>query len=110
MDFNWINPKLATADYILGNRSSNAGFRGALQLVYVKGISTGEQANFDYAMCMTGNFGSMKCACGIRECRQFSTGDDWTIPMLQQKYAFYWQPYIQEKILAQRLVHRETRG
>lgn len=77
----------------------NGGFRGALHLVSMKAIAAGEQVTFDYAMCMTGDFGNMPCSCGERECRQFIAGDDWKIPGLQQKYAGYWQPYIQEKIL-----------
>ena len=36
------------------------------------------------------------------DCRGFITGDDWKIPRLQQNYFGYWQPYIQDTILAQR--------
>ncbi len=81
----------------------NAGFRGTQQLVAMKAIAAGERVTFDYATCMTCDFGNMPCACGEDECRGFISGDDWKIPGLQQKYAGYWQPYIQEKFIAQRM-------
>lgn len=90
---------MSDGDFFNHSCNPNAGFRGTLQLVSMKAIAAGEQVTFDYAMCMTGDFGNMPCSCGEKECRQFITGDDWKIPGLQQKYAGYWQPYIQEKIL-----------
>lgn len=78
----------------------NAGFRGALHLVALRAIAAGEQITFDYATCMTDNFGDMSCSCGSHNCRGYVSGDDWKIPELQQRYAGHWQPYIEEKILA----------
>lgn len=63
---------------------------------------------FDYATCMTGTFGNMPCSCKENECRRLISGDDWKMPRLQLKYAGYWQPYIQQKILALHLAHPMT--
>jgi hypothetical protein len=94
---------MSDGDYFNHSCNPNAGFRGALHLVALRAIAVGEQVTFDYATCMTGDFGNMPCSCGEPDCRRFISGDDWKIPSLQQKYAGYWQPYIEEKILAWRL-------
>jgi hypothetical protein len=89
---------ISGGDFFNHSCNPNAGFRGALHLVAIRAIAAGEQVTFDYATCMTADFGNMPCACGAEECRGFISGDDWKIPGLQQKYVGYWQPYIQEKI------------
>lgn len=93
---------VSDGDYFNHSCNPNAGFRGALHLVALKAISVDEQITFDYATCMTGDFGNMDCSCGEPDCRRFISGDDWMIPGLQLKYAGHWQPYIEEKILAWR--------
>ena len=99
---------MSDGDFFNHSCTPNAGFRSTLRLVAMRAIATGEQVTFDYATCMTGDFGNMPCSCGKADCRRFISGDDWKIPGLQQKYAGYWQPYIQEKILVQHLAQRMT--
>ncbi|MFZ2188655.1 MAG: SET domain-containing protein-lysine N-methyltransferase [Candidatus Moraniibacteriota bacterium] len=80
----------------------NAGFKGQIFLVAIKNIQKGEQVTFDYAMVLHSAKGAMtyklKCLCGSEKCRGFTTEDDWKIPELQEKYAGYFQYFLQEKI------------
>ena len=76
----------------------NAGFRGQIDLVALRNIAPGEEVTFDYATCLTADFGDMDCLCGTANCRGRVTGEDWKLPELQARYRGHFQPYIEEKI------------
>jgi uncharacterized protein len=76
----------------------NLGFQSELRLVAMRDISIGEEVTFDYATCMTANYGDMECGCGAANCRGRFMGEDWKLPELQQRLRGYFQPYIAEKI------------
>ena len=76
----------------------NAGWRGHLELIALRDIATDEELTFDYATCLTADFGDMDCECGAPNCRGRVTGEDWQLPELQQLYRGYFQPYIEAKI------------
>lgn len=90
--------ELGNGDYVNHSSSPNAGFLGTINLVAMCHIDAGEEVTFDYAMCMSNEFGNMECSCNSEECRGFITGDDWMIENLQTRYHGYFQPYIQQMI------------
>lgn len=77
----------------------NAGFRGQIFLVAMRDIEAGEEITFDYAMVLGGDEPySLKCMCGLRNCRKMIANNDWKIPELQERYKGYFQWYLEEKI------------
>ncbi|MDX2042512.1 MAG: SET domain-containing protein [Acidobacteriota bacterium] len=85
-------------DYFNHSCDPNSGFRGMIEIVAMREIESGEQITFDYAMCLTSDFGNMDCLCGAANCRKQVTGDDWKMPELQKRYNSYFQPYIEVRI------------
>ncbi len=84
----------------------NAGIKGQIFLVAMRKIKKGEEVTFDYAMTLSeskviGPY-KLECLCGKKNCRRVITDSDWRDPALQEKYAGYFQYYIQEKIDKQR--------
>jgi SET domain-containing protein len=90
--------QLGDGDYVNHSCNPNAGFAGTIHLVSMCEIEPGEEVTFDYAMCMSNEFGNMECSCDSAECRGFITGDDWMIESLQLRYKGYFQPYIEKMI------------
>jgi SET domain-containing protein len=77
----------------------NAGFGGQIFLRAMRDIKTGEQVTFDYAMTLGGTKPyELDCLCGATNCRKKITNHDWKKIELQEKYAGYFQWYIEEKI------------
>jgi SET domain-containing protein len=80
----------------------NIGIKGQLYLVAMRKIKKGEELCFDYVMTLDEMAGAkkyeMRCECGSKNCRQIIKEDDWKNPVLQKRYAGYFQWYLQEKI------------
>ena len=80
----------------------NAGIKGQIILVAMRGIEIDEEVTFDYAMCLHETKGvrpyRMECQCGRTSCRKVITDNDWKIKELQQKYYGWFSWFLQEKI------------
>ncbi|RJQ35258.1 SET domain-containing protein [Candidatus Parcubacteria bacterium] len=80
----------------------NAGIKGQIFLVAMRGIQKGEEVTFDYAMTLFRSKNakpySLACLCGTKSCRKTITDTDWEKPDLQEKYKGYFQYFIEEKI------------
>jgi SET domain-containing protein len=87
-----------SGDHFNHSCAPNAGWRGHLELVALRDIASDEEITFDYATCLTADFGDMDCVCGATNCRGRVTGKDWKLPELQERYRGYFQPYIEAKI------------
>lgn len=90
--------EMSDGDFFNHSCNPNAGFSSPMHLVAMKTIMAGEQVTFDYAMCMTADFGNMECKCGDKDCRGFISGDDYKRRCLQLRYKGYFQPYIEEML------------
>lgn len=90
--------QISDGDYFNHSCSPNAGFLTSIHLVAMRDIDPGEEVTFDYAMCMTNEFGNMACDCSLPNCRGYITGKDWKIKSLQRNYQGYFQPYIETLI------------
>lgn len=89
---------IGNGEYFNHRCDPNAGFQGTQHLVAMRTIAPGEEITFDYATCMTGDWGDMPCRCGATHCRRFITGNDWRRPDLQARYKGHFVPYIEDKI------------
>jgi hypothetical protein len=74
-------------------------------------ILPGEEVTIDYAMCDGSPYDEFDCACGSPICRGRVTGDDWRNPVLWERYAGHFSPYLERRIKAlkrQRLRRKRT--
>ena len=69
-----------------------------MALVAIRPIAKGEEICYDYAMSDGSRYDEFCCSCGSSECRGRVTGNDWSLPELQVKYAGYFSPYLQRRI------------
>lgn len=91
------------ADYVNHSCDPNAGLSGQIALVAMRDIVPGEEICLDYAMCDGSPYDEFECGCGSPNCRKQITGNDWSLPELQARYAGYFSPYLQRRI--ERLVN-----
>jgi uncharacterized protein len=64
-------------------------------------IQDGEEVTTDYAYCEASpGYALEACACGSALCRGRATGNDWKLPVLQQRYRGYFTPHIERLIRA----------
>ncbi|MGH6865547.1 MAG: SET domain-containing protein [Methyloceanibacter sp.] len=89
-------------DFINHSCEPNAGLDGQVVLVALRRILPGEEVTIDYAMCDGSTYDQFDCACGSRICRGKVTGDDWRDPILWERYAGHFSPYLQRRIDALR--------
>lgn len=94
--------EIESADAFNHSCDPNAGFVGQIFLVAIRDIAQCEEVCFDYAMNLCALDYRFECGCGSSNCRGVITGEDWKNPELQERYAGYFQPYLQEKINAMR--------
>jgi hypothetical protein len=87
------------ADMFNHSCTPNAGLNGQITLVAMRDIAVDEEICFDYAMSDSSDYDEFVCACGAPDCRQKVTGNDWKLPELQRRYAGYFSPYLQRRIL-----------
>ncbi len=76
---------------------SNLGLRGEITFVAMRDIRAGEELTHDWAMTDDDDY-SLKCSCGVPDCRQILTGKDWQRSDLQRRYAGYFSAYLACKI------------
>ena len=75
----------------------NLGMRGEITFVAMRDICIGEELTHDWAMTDDDDY-SLKCNCGVPDCRKILTGKDWQRPDLQRRYAGYFSVYLARKI------------
>jgi len=76
----------------------NCGLRGQLLLLAMRDIGPGEELTFDYAMSDASDYDEFRCLCGANTCRQVVSGSDWRDPVLRERYAGWFSPYIERRI------------
>ena len=89
-------------DFINHGCEPNAGLDGQITIVALRRILPGEEVTIDYAMCDGSPYDEFECACGAPTCRGKITGDDWCNPVLWERYAGHFSPYLQRRIDALR--------
>jgi SET domain-containing protein len=89
--------------YVNHSCNPNTGFKGSQFMVAMRDIQSGEEVLYDYAMIIASNpksteYFKMDCLCGAPNCRKVIDEEGWKNPKLQERYAGYFQWYIEEKI------------
>lgn len=92
------SPESEPADLFNHSCAPNAGLRGPVALEALRDLAPGEEVCFDYAMSDGSDYDEFPCACGAAECRGRVTGEDWSLPALQRRYAGHFSPYLQRRI------------
>ena len=87
-------------DYVNHSCDPNSGLAGQITLVAMRDISAGEEITYDYAMSDGSPYDEFTCSCGAPHCRGHVSGDDWRRSELWRRYAGYFSPYLQRRILA----------
>jgi hypothetical protein len=87
-------------DFINHSCEPNAGLDGQIAFVAMRRILPGEEVTIDYAMCDGSPYDEFDCACGSPICRGKVTGDDWRDPVLWERYAGHFSPYLQRRVEA----------
>ncbi len=85
-------------DYINHSCEPNCGLRGQIAIVAMRRILPGQEVTIDYAMCDGSPYDEFDCACGAPTCRGRVSGDDWRDPVLWERYAGHFSPYLQRRI------------
>lgn len=85
-------------DWVNHSCNPNAGLAGQIVVVAMRDIAVGEEVCFDYAMSDGSPYDEFDCSCGVTNCRERVTGNDWRNPTLQARYAGYFSPYLQRRI------------
>jgi uncharacterized protein len=89
-------------DFINHSCEPNAGLSGQIAIVAMQRILPGDEVTIDYAMCDGSPYDEFDCQCGSVHCRGQVTGDDWRNPVLWERYAGHFSPYLQRRIDALR--------
>lgn len=87
-------------DYINHSCEPNCGLQGQIAIVAMRRILPGQEVTIDYAMCDGSPYDEFDCACGAPICRGRVTGEDWRDPVLWERYAGHFSPYLQRRIEA----------
>jgi hypothetical protein len=96
-------------DFVNHSCEPNAGLDGQIAIVALRRILPGEEVTIDYAMCDGSPYDEFECACGSKICRGKVTGDDWRNPVLWERYAGHFSPYLQRRIDALRRAQASQR-
>jgi hypothetical protein len=97
-------------DFINHSCDPNAGLNGQIVIVALQRIEPGEEVTIDYAMCDGSPYDEFDCACGSALCRGRVTGEDWRDPVLWERYAGHFSPYLERRIKALKRRLRRKRG
>jgi hypothetical protein len=89
---------LCVVDFINHSCEPNCGFLDATTLAAMHRIEPGASITFDYAMSDSNSFISFDCECGSSRCRKRLKPDDWQSAELQQRYAGWFAPHIDQLI------------
>jgi len=89
--------------YVNHSCEPNAGFKASNFMVAMREILPGEEVVYDYAMIIASNEASenyftMECLCESAQCRKIIDEEGWKNPILQEKYAGYFQYYVEKLI------------
>ena len=87
-------------DYVNHCCDPNSGLAGQITLVAMRDIKPGEEITYDYAMSDGSPYDEFSCSCGSPHCRGHVSGEDWMRPDLWRRYAGYFSPYLQRRIMA----------
>ena len=87
-------------DFINHSCEPNAGLEGQISIVALNRIQPGEEITIDYAMCDGSPYDEFDCECGSPICRGRVTGEDWRNPILWERYAGHFSPYLERRIKA----------
>jgi hypothetical protein len=87
-------------DFINHSCEPNAGLDGQVAIVALTRIQPGDEITIDYAMCDGSAYDEFECACGTPSCRGRVTGEDWRNPLLWERYAGHFSPYLERRIKA----------
>jgi hypothetical protein len=87
-------------DFINHSCEPNAGLDGQIAIVALQRIQPGEEVTIDYAMCDGSPYDEFACECGSPMCRGRVTGEDWRNPVLWERYAGHFSPYLERRIKA----------
>jgi hypothetical protein len=87
-------------DFINHSCEPNAGLDGQIAIVAMQRILPGEEVTIDYAMCDGSPYDEFDCECGSVHCRGRVTGEDWRNPLLWERYAGHFSPYLKRRIEA----------
>jgi hypothetical protein len=87
-------------DFINHSCEPNAGLDGQVGIVAMHCIRPGEEVTIDYAMCDGSPYDEFECGCGATSCRGRVTGEDWRNPVLWERYAGHFSPYLERRIRA----------
>jgi hypothetical protein len=98
----FASPPMSVADFLSLNHSCDPvlGWADDRTLVAIRDIAAGSELTTDYALALDTDGALVWCRCDTYRCRQVIEGDDWRIPQLQQRYAGYWSPRIENRITA----------
>ncbi|AGK57099.1 nuclear protein SET [Hyphomicrobium denitrificans 1NES1] len=86
-------------DYVNHSCDPNSGLSGQITLVAMRDILPGEEITYDYAMSDGSPYDEFTCSCGSPHCRGHVSGEDWRRSELWQRYAGYFSPYLQRRIM-----------
>jgi hypothetical protein len=86
------------SDYLNHSCQPTAGMRGQIGVAALRDLAMGEEICIDYAMCDGSPYDEFTCGCGTPSCRGQISGNDWTRPELQARYAGWFSPYLQRRI------------
>jgi uncharacterized protein len=80
----------------------NLGWVDDDSLATMAGVPAGAELACDYAMSIADDGWFLRCHCPSYRCRQMVEGTDWRIPQLQERYAGWWAPRVQQLVDASR--------
>lgn len=89
------------AYYINHSCNPNIWMKDTFTLQAMRDIQIREELVADYAMWETREnyISKWECRCGSSDCRHHVTGNDWKLPLLQNRYNNHFIPFINKKIL-----------
>jgi uncharacterized protein len=93
-------PAAESVDYHVNHSCDpNVWMADEVTVVARRAIQAGEEIVGDYALWESHpTYRLEPCHCGAEECRGAATGNDWQLPMLQEKYAGRFLPYLNVRI------------
>lgn len=97
-----IEEKEADDGYFLNHScDSNLGFKNAFTLVARRDIEPGEELTLDYVLFEADEsfVASWPCDCEAECCRGMLTGRDWKRVDVQARYAGYFSPLLEKRIV-----------
>ena len=74
-------------------------FRKRVFVRALRRIKPGEEITYDYAMSDGSPYDEFNCSCGSPHCRGHVSGEDWRRTDLWLRYAGYFSPYLQRRIM-----------